>query len=554
MEATAILGPDGRPFQANLEDPNLDLHDPATWEGVLTGVTTQAGVKVSARTAIAYPPLWRAINLIAGDVGRLPLVTYERLDDDGKEKAKKHPAYPLVRRRPNPVLRASTLKRTMTAHALLHGNGYAAIFRDGAGRPAELFLLDPEETCVGVYEGRLRYVTWLADGREPLPLAPEDVLHIRGLSQNGLVGISVVELFAEAIGLPLAARQFMSRFFGQGSNQSGILLIPSTFTDEKIKTTLKLWNETAAGIAKSHKVGLLKDNVKWVPTTVKPKEAETTPILEHEVRSVSAITGCPPHKLGDVSRTSHNSLEQENQSYLDDCLDVWLNEWEEECDLKLLTPEEQIEETHFHEFNRNARLRMDASARSAFYKSLREGGVLSANDVCRRENMPTIGPAGDKRFRPANWVPLESDGDSATQARDRRATRAHRKLIADVLDKRLQIEREKVTKAAAKESDFAAWSVKFYQEHLAHLTETLAAIRGVVEAHAGRRLNRTWATLIRRELAAHRDALVAAWAAGCSDSRAEAVAAVALAWTNESLTRNLLSPRKGKRDADLQRS
>lgn len=541
MQAIACIGVDGPLFQANLEDPRFSLSDPATWESIGIGRPTAAGVRVSTSDALAYPPLWRALNLISGDVGRLPLCTYRRTRDDGKEKARQHPAYPLLRRRPNPVMRASAFKRTLTYHALFHGNGCALIVRDGRGDPRELLILDPEQTGLAIVEGDLWYFTTIAG--EPRRFPGRDVFHIKGLSHNGLWGVNVFDLMREALGLPIAAREFMARFFGDGSAQGGVLMVPASFTDDKIKNTLQMWNETATGIAKQHKVALLKDNVKWVPTTHSPKDSETTGILNHEIRTVSAITGCPPHKLGDDSRTSYNSLEQENQSYLDDCLDPWLNEWEEESDLKLLGEAEQASEEYFHEFNRTARLRTDATARGEFYSKLREIGVLTANDICRRENLPTIGPEGDLRFRPANWVPLGESGP-AEQARARRRTRvAHRRLVEDVVGKKSEIERTKVLKAAAREEDFTQWLGQFYHEHLQHLVQSLDAVMCVLQVHSGRRWR--WTDSV-ADLCSARQLELLAVSKQSLPERAVAVAAIVDGWSDDALITQLVTPRKVK--------
>jgi len=71
----------------------------------------------------------------------------------------------------------------------------------------------------------------------------------------------------------------------------------------------------------------------------------------------------PPHKLGDSSRTAYNSLEQENQSYLDEALDGWFVTWESECFIKLLTEDQKRTDSHVVEFVREALLRADLTSR-----------------------------------------------------------------------------------------------------------------------------------------------------------------------------------------------
>lgn len=511
-----------------LENPNIDLNDPSTWDLLGAGSPTRSGVRVTPKKALAYPPLWRAFNLISGDVGRLPLSRYRRQRDGGKEIDRFAQSHKLLRRQSNPFVRASTFKRTLTFHALYRGNGFAWIQRDGFGVPQGLLILDPDTTCMMQAAGEVWYLVEIAGETRRLPAA--DVFHIKGLSNNGLWGLDVFDLMKESLGLPIAAREFTASFFGSGSNQSGVLMVPGSFPEERIKNTLKMWNETAVGLAKSHKVALLKDGVKFVPTSAKPRESMTNELLEHEVRMVSAITGCPPHKLGDNSRTSYNSLEMENQSYLDDCLETWLTEFEEEADSKLLTDQERESEDVFHEFNRNARLKSDAETRAKVYKIYREIGVFTANDVCRRENLPTIGPEGEIRYVPSNWQPV---GTSAAPP-PKKAQAALRNLARDIVDKRLSIEREKVVKAAGKEG-FEAWCCSFYDEHKEHLCAALRPVAIAIGELTGKRPKLKKA--VGRMLAAHIDDIREA-------ADPQAVQDSTQRWTADSLLQDLFESKE----------
>ncbi len=67
-----------------LENPSISLRDPVVWASIFGGGETDAGVSVTPRTAMGYPPLWRAISLVAGDVAKMPLQIFRRLPDGGK--------------------------------------------------------------------------------------------------------------------------------------------------------------------------------------------------------------------------------------------------------------------------------------------------------------------------------------------------------------------------------------------------------------------------------------------------------------------------------------
>ena len=77
------------------------------------------------------------MGILSNGVAKLPLDVYRRTPD-GKERDEKHPAFNLLRRKPNQFRTAFNFRKTIQQHALLWGNGFAYVFRDGAARPTEL--------------------------------------------------------------------------------------------------------------------------------------------------------------------------------------------------------------------------------------------------------------------------------------------------------------------------------------------------------------------------------------------------------------------------------
>lgn len=386
----------------SLENPNLSLTDPEAWEeaGLLT--RSMSGVRVTPKRAIGYPPLWRGINLIANCARKLRPYVY-RVTEDGSERDKSHVVYPLLRRKANRFIKAGILRQVLTYHAVLFGNGYALIVRNRLGQPVELLPLSPFDTFPLQAEGELWYPTIVAGERRRIPAA--DVLHIHGLSFDGLQGLSVIEVMCDALGLAISSRDYASRFFSQGANASGILMIPGHLKEDAIKNVIKDFDRIATGVTRQHRVGLLQDGVKWQPMTVNAQESQLLESRQFDAREVANILGLPPHKLGDGSRTSYNSLEMENQSYLDDSMDPWLVTWEEELEEKCLTKKEKESESHYIEFNRAALLRTDLRTRYAVYAQARQWGWMSVNEIRRKENEKPIGPEGDIYLQPGNMAP-----------------------------------------------------------------------------------------------------------------------------------------------------
>lgn len=462
---------------------NLSSRDASSWTSITTGGKSSAGVTVTEMSALGYPPLWRAINLISSRVSCLPLDCFKR---EGRDRTydEKHPANIMLSGDMNENMDAGTFIEVITAMAALYGNGYAVIDRDVRGNPMEMYLLDPKRTSPVIYDGTLWYKTFI--GNEHIKFPQRDIYHIKGLSHDGIQGMHVVDIMRDALGVGMAAQQFGGRFFGQGSNAGGLLMVPGHFSDEKIRNTMDAWQKMTQGLQKAHKVALLQDGVKFQQLTITNDQAQFLQTRQYEIRAtVCNIYGIPPHKLGDDTRTSHNSLEAENQSLLDDCLNIWLKRHEREAKRKLLTVRQQKNNTHFFEYNREALIQMAFETKvNGIYRQT-EMGLITWNEGRRMMNMPDIGSEGDKRFHPANWMesgkeqPVANPVQNPQQSPDKTPPDAPqssvlRSMIASSVTNALRIESDRVVRAAKRPEAFIASVESIYETW----TETFAADLG----------------------------------------------------------------------------
>src|SRR4051812_20262551 len=82
------------------EDGSSPLYD------ALTGPRSASGVRVNRLRALGYSAIWRGVNLISGDVGRIPVEVY-KTTDGGKTPDREHPASRLLEH-PNDYMTAFT--------------------------------------------------------------------------------------------------------------------------------------------------------------------------------------------------------------------------------------------------------------------------------------------------------------------------------------------------------------------------------------------------------------------------------------------------------------
>jgi len=391
--------------QTRQDDLNA-FHNPANGIKTVTaayGMDAMSGIKVTEKSALSYAPMWQGLTAIAGDVAKMPISVYAKTDE-GREKLPAHPAHRLLNIRPNRYMTPYNFKEAMAWRMKLRGNAYAVILRDTAGRPAELIPIADDIVRAEMVNGEVWY--WVAAGKGAMVPA-EDMLHWRGLG-DGITGISLIERARETLGLGIAARDYGSTFFQNGARPSGVFEHPRVMNDEDYEAFRQAWYSMHGGSNNAHKLLILEAGMQFKPLAVNNEEAQFLQTREYTAREVASFLNIPPHKVGDSTRTSFASLEQENQSYLD-ALDPALVNFEEECAAKLLS-DNDVERGVYTEFNRNVILRIDYQTRIQGYASAIREGWMSRNEVRERENMPRR-EGLDEFLLPQNMALQSEDGE-----------------------------------------------------------------------------------------------------------------------------------------------
>jgi HK97 family phage portal protein len=395
------------PKARSIENPNvpLSLDSDEAFEA-FGAERTPSGVRVTPKKALGYPAVWRAVSLISGDVGKLPLRVY-RLDGKNKEADPKHPAYRLLLRKPNDAMTAFVFKQTLQAHVLLYGNGYAYIDRDGAGRPLALLILNPESTQPVRYEGKLWYLYRTPQG-EQRKLPPEEVLHVKGLGFDGLQGYPVLKIARDAIGAAIAARDHSARYFKNGAQPGGVLQHPGKLTDPARRNMRESWERIHQGLTNAHKIAILEEGTTFVGFPSKARDAQLLETRQFDAREVANIFGVPTHKLGDSSKVAYNSLGEENQSYYDDTLSRWLQVWAEECHDKLLSEAEKASESHTTDFDYLEIQRANLPTQIDYATKGVGNGVLNQDEGRAVFGLnPIPDGRGQRFFIPSTLVPID---------------------------------------------------------------------------------------------------------------------------------------------------
>ncbi len=405
MSLTALFAPERRTLEGTRP---LSAANILEWLG---GTPSATGKRVSEEGALRLGVVYTCTLIIADGVASLPLPVYRRLGDREKERAVDHPAYPLLNRRPNPWMNAYTLRQTLQGHLCLWGNAFAEILRDGNGRLTGLFPLRPDRMSRPrlAASGDLLYPYTLPSGEGAL-LPSSRVLHLRGLSCDGLWGYSPVALQREAIALGLTAEEFAAKFFGNMANPSGVLQVKGTLSPEGATRLATSWQTRHGGLENAHRVAVLEEGVEWKQVGMPLQDAQFLEQRQFERSEIAGWFRVPPHMIGDVEKQTSwgTGVEAQTLGFVTFTLRPWLVNWEQQLSIGLLTEPEQAR--YFIEHLIEGLLRGDTAARQAFYTALLDRGVFSINDVRALENQNPV-DGGDERFVQANMIPLSMAGE-----------------------------------------------------------------------------------------------------------------------------------------------
>lgn len=424
---------------------------PQYWLQKLFGKNvTLTGIEIDEDTALKYSAVWAAVNIISGAVGFLPIIAYRRLEK-GKERLTKHPVARLMHSRPNPYMDALTFKEVLQAHALLWGNGYAEIERDGAGRPIALWPLLPNKTEPKIVDKILVYKVYQPDKTVTLPY--DNVLHIKGLGFDGLKGYSVIQYAAENMALGLAAEKNAAAFFGNDSSPTGILTTDDPLKKETKEVVEKDWEEKHKGLDKRYRIAVLHSGLKWMQIGISAKDSQLIESRQFSVNDIARWFTIPPHMLADLERATFSNIEHQGLEFVTWTLAKWLKRWELECSYKLFSTAEQ--DDTFLEFLVDALLRGDTKTRSESYRIALGGNnnpaYMTVNEVREKENLAAV-PGGDELFRP-NYG--KSNGNNNKFAA----------LLNTAWQRIMHKEINAVRRASKKPEQFMEWVDGFYTKH-----------------------------------------------------------------------------------------
>jgi HK97 family phage portal protein len=377
------------------------------------GVETHSGKAVTSDSAMRMIAVFSCIHLLSRTVGSLPLYLYRRLPKGGKEKARKHPLFNLIRMFPNNEMTAMRYRSTLQGHLAGWGNCFSYIDWNKRGTINGLWPLRPDRVQVERIAGELVYKFYPGSDdkkvSESFTIPNYYMLHIPGFGFDGLMGYSPLGLAREAIGLGLATEEFGARYFGSGTHPGMVVEHPGKLSDIGSTNLRKSLTEKASGLGKSHQILLLEEGMKAQAITINPEDAQFLETRKFQIEEIARLFMIPPHMIASVEKSTSwgTGIEEQNIGFITHTMRPWLVLWEEEYNRCLLRVDER--EEYFFNFDIDALQKGNIGKRYEAYAKGKKHGWLSTNDIREKENMNPV-EGGDIYLVPLNSVPADQVG------------------------------------------------------------------------------------------------------------------------------------------------
>lgn len=466
------------------------------------GNASASGEVVTAETAMRVGAVYTAVKILAETLAMFPLNVYQRTYKNGREGrqiAKDHPLQKLLHSdKTNNKQNCFEYKEMQQARLALRGNAYSYIQMNGKGQIQQLIPLHPDYIVAEEQENSIIYSYYSKKGR--IAFAQDEILHIKCLPIDGIIGMSPIEQMVDMIGTTISMDKHGANSFKNGVKLGGILKYPKSLSPRTMETIRSSWERQYSGSNNSGKTAILEQGIEFEPIAMNNEQAQWLDAMKMKRSEIAGIFRIPPHMMGDLERATFSNIEQMSLEFVQFTMMPWLVRWESAMNAALFTDAEQ--EEYFIKFNEKALLRGDGLARAQKLQIERMNGIITANEWrALEEYNPIEDESGDIYLIPMNMAdasePIDdksSDGGQPPRtpgaqqqepaATDSNLNRAEAGLstakFSEIFNPILLSTAERIAirefKAQEKKEDKAAWAKDYSAKNKETLSEFVESI------------------------------------------------------------------------------
>ena len=349
---------------------------------------------ISKERSLQLSTVWSCVKVISETIASLPISLYEKDSDNKRYVLFDSPLHTLVGEQPSPLYNSFSFFERALIDLCLDGNFFAYIERNNGGLPTQIIPIQCDDVSVYVSpDGREVYYEIEQNEKIPYPVtgrvSSENMIHVKGLSTDGVVGKSPIQSAAESLGISLSIEQFAGSFFKNGASVGGILKHPGTLKPETAKRLRASWNQTYSGSVNAGKTAILEEGMEFFPRQIPNNQAQFLETRMYQISDICRIFRVPNHLVNDLQNATYSNIEAQQIDFVTHTISPWVKRIEMALNQKLIPFNKKGQQ--YFKFNLTALLRGDSKSRADYYRTLVNIGVMSPNEVRTFEDMNHMG-------------------------------------------------------------------------------------------------------------------------------------------------------------------
>lgn len=366
------------------------LSSDSSWTNYLRG----AGYGVSSDTALKIAVVIRCVDVVSKSMASMGCNLFKETKT-GRELAKQHNLYRLLKYMPNKETTAYEFWTTYILNLMLTSGAYAKIVRDQNGFIREIWNIPTSHVTSNrnIVTGE-RYIDVMYPQNSHTGIMGEriyesNMMHTPGIRiNNEEQSEDFIRIAGDVLGLTVHLNSYADDYFKNGSNLGGFITYPNAVNQTAFNKFKDDWGKAYSGVTNAHKWAVLEGGFDVKKFDSNPKDSQAIESRKFQIIEVCRLFGVPPSKVFALETMTYNSMEQANIEYVNESIEPMNVRLSQTIYKDLLNSLEK--KSYYANFDIKKLLKGDIAARTAYYHNARQDGWMNANDIRELEDMNDI--------------------------------------------------------------------------------------------------------------------------------------------------------------------
>jgi HK97 family phage portal protein len=371
------------------------------------GTTSSSGIVVKPNNAMGVSAVFACIRILSEVMGSLDIRLMQRNAKAEATEADDHDFYKPLLYAPNRWQTPLEWQEMGMAHLCLRGNFYCRIVWSSDLDQYEFLPMNPDRLKVEFAEPDAIRYSYTPKVGVTYRIPNDQILHVRGLTIDGVTGVSVLEYARNTVGSAIAQETHGASLFRNGALPAFWISRPmeKRWTSEAASTFRTQWRTLHGGADNSGNPPILLDGMEIHELGLTNKDSQWLEARQFQAKEICRFFRVPPHMIGAEDAAPSSTVEQMSLEFVLYTLAPWAVRWQQSLNRDL-----QLRDEYYTQISLSDLLKADTNTQYTTNNIAVQGGVLTVNEARARIGYGPI-EGGDELRAPLNMQPAGGGPD-----------------------------------------------------------------------------------------------------------------------------------------------